>query len=77
MANFEEQLVKVNNIRPEVISDALFAYIKSLREDLINLNREQINENSEDIYGKAIGFYSKATEIISGGELSACVVHSY
>jgi hypothetical protein len=34
---------------------------------MVEMNKKQINDDSKDIYGKAIGFYSKATEIITNG----------
>jgi hypothetical protein len=71
MATFEEQLEKSKRIDADTISDQLFAFIKSLSKELIQLNKDQININSEDIYGKAIGFYSKATEFITDGEKRA------
>ena len=71
MATFVEQFEKSRLVQPDILSDELFAFIKTMSEYLVNLNREQINKNSEDIYGKAIGFYSKATEILSDGEKGA------
>lgn len=35
---------------------------------MVELNKKQINEDSQDIYGKAIGFYSKATDILTNGQ---------
>lgn len=35
------------------------------------LNRDQLFKNSEDIFGNAIGFYSPATQIITGGRKKA------
>jgi len=67
MANFEQQLEKSKKITPDILSDELFAFIKSVSKYLIDLNKEQINKNSQDIFGNPIGFYSRATEIISGG----------
>ena len=71
MANFEQQLEKSKKITPDILSDELFAFIKSVSKYLIDLNKEQINKNSQDIFGNPIGFYSRATEIISGGEKRA------
>lgn len=68
MANLQQQLEKVNAIKPEMVSKALFQFIKSIKKELIDLNKKQLNEDSQDIYGKAIGFYSKATEILTNGE---------
>jgi len=35
---------------------------------MVELNKAQINKDSQDIYGKAIGFYSKATDILTNGQ---------
>lgn len=71
MANFQEQLQKAQGLKPELISNELFQFIKTLREYMIELNKKQINQDSKDIFGKAIGFYSKATEIITNGAKGA------
>ncbi|WP_339889846.1 hypothetical protein [uncultured Flavobacterium sp.] len=67
MANFNQQLEKANAIKPELVSKALFDFIKSIEKELIDLNKKQLNEDSKDIYGEVIGFYSYATEVISKG----------
>ena len=71
MANFQTQLEKSIKIDEKVVSTELFVFIKSISEYMVELNKKQINEDSKDIYGKAIGFYSKATEIITNGEKAA------
>lgn len=71
MSNFEFQLQRAKEIDAEIVSKQLFDYIKSLSKDLIELNKKQLNEDSKDIHGKAIGFYSKATELITGGAKGA------
>jgi uncharacterized protein (UPF0335 family) len=67
MASFHQQLQKSTAIQPEKLSNELFQFIKSLSAYMVEMNKKQINEDSKDIYGKAIGFYSKATEIITNG----------
>lgn len=62
---------KAKLINSELVSKALFDYIKSISKELIDFNKKQIYEDSSDIYGDAIGFYSKATEIISKGTKKA------
>jgi len=62
---------KAKLINSELVSKALFDYIKSISKELIDLNKKQIYEDSSDIYGDAIGFYSKATEKISKGTKKA------
>lgn len=68
MANFETQLEKSKTIDESLISKAIFEFINSIKKDLVELNVEQLNKNSEDIFGKPIGFYSEATELITGGK---------
>lgn len=71
MANFNQQLEKSKRINPDVVQKELFDFIKTLSAYMVDLNKKQINEQHEDIFGKAIGFYSKATEILSDGEKRA------
>jgi uncharacterized protein (UPF0335 family) len=67
MANFNTQLAKCDRIQPNIVSDELFVFIKSLSALMVEMNKKQINEDSQDIYGKAIGFYSAATDYITMG----------
>ena len=67
MGNFHTQLEKSKNINEIKISDDLFDYIRSISKELEDLNVKQLNEDSKDIFGKPIGFYSEATELITGG----------
>jgi uncharacterized protein (UPF0335 family) len=71
MANFQQQLEKSKRIDAETVSDELFKFIKSVSALMVELNKKQINEDSQDIYGKAIGFYSRATELITNGAKGA------
>lgn len=71
MANFNTQLPKALALNPKTVSDEIFNFIGTMKEYLIKLNIDQIEFKSEDIYGNAIGFYSRATEIISRGEKKA------
>ena len=68
MATFNQQLERSKNVSSEIISRELFAFIKTVSEYMVELNKKQINEDSQDIYGKAIGFYSKATDILTNGQ---------
>lgn len=67
MASFEEQLEKSKKVKPDLITKALFDFVKSIEKELVELNRNQLNEKSKDIYNEAIGFYSYATEVITKG----------
>jgi hypothetical protein len=62
MASFHQQLQKSTAIQPEKLSNELFQFIKSLSAYMVEMNKKQINDDSKDI-----GFYSKATEIITNG----------
>jgi len=71
MANFQQQLDKSKRITPELVEDALFVEIKNHESTLLKLNKNRISIDSEDIYGKALGYYSVATEVLSGGRKKA------
>lgn len=71
MANFQQQLEKSKRIDAEIVSNELFQFIKTVSAYMVELNKKQINEDSQDIYGKAIGFYSRATELITNGAKGA------
>jgi len=68
MATFEQQLQRSQSVSSENIAKDLFAFIKTVSEYMVELNKKQINQDSQDIYGKAIGFYSKATDILTNGQ---------
>lgn len=55
------------NLSPQRISNDLFEFIRTLESELAKINRRTLNEKSQDADGKPIGFYSFATEIITGG----------
>lgn len=67
MANIEEHFAQVKGINEALVSRELFDFIRSIESNFVDLNRKQLNEKSKDIYGQAIGFYSKATEVITKG----------
>jgi uncharacterized protein (UPF0335 family) len=67
MATFQDQLIKANKIDSNIVSKELFDFIRAISKELVELNKKQINEDSQDIYGKAIGFYSRATEFLTLG----------
>ncbi|WP_445453089.1 hypothetical protein [Flavobacterium sp. 25HG05S-40] len=72
MGAIEQHFYKVKaNLSADRASKELFDFIKSIESEIVQLNREQLNEKSKDIYGDAIGFYSKATEIITKGDKKA------
>lgn len=71
MASIQQHLAKAKQLTEQQITTDLMAYIRSIEAELINYNQNQINVDSKDIFGKSIGFYSKATEAITGGEKRA------
>lgn len=54
-------------LTPQRVKRDLFAFIKTLEEELAAYNRATLNQDSEDVEGKPIGFYSAATELITNG----------
>lgn len=71
MAGLYEQLEKAKKLKPRAIEKDIFSYIRKLESFIIDLNKTQIEIDSKDIHGKAIGFYSEATEVLSGGKKKA------
>jgi len=71
MATIEEHYNSIKKIDEAIASKELFDFIRSIEKKLTELNRIQLNENSKDIFGDAIGFYSKATEVITKGQKKA------
>lgn len=67
MATLQEQLKKSKKIQPKQLENDLFKFIRSIDKQLLDKNKEQIQEESKDIFGNPIGFYSYATEVISKG----------
>lgn len=49
----------------------MFKFIRSIEKDFLDRNKDQIQKESKDIFGNPIGFYSEATEILSGGRKKA------
>lgn len=67
MATLSQALKNSQKLTPKKIEELLFKSIKKIEKKLIQINQKQIFEKSSDIFGNSIGFYSKATEIISKG----------
>jgi hypothetical protein len=68
MATLQEQLAKSRKIQPKSLENDLFKFLKSIKKELLDKNKEQIRKDSKDIFGKPIGFYSEATDLITGGK---------
>lgn len=67
----EHAIIVKQQLTEQKLSKSLFDFIRTLEKELIELNKKQLNEDSKDIYGDAIGFYSKATEILTFGRKKA------
>lgn len=68
MASLQNQLLKAKELNKVELVSSLFDFIRSIEAEIKELNKKQINEFSIDIYGNALGFYSKATERITTDE---------
>jgi hypothetical protein len=66
MATLNQQLQKSKKLTPEKIVKDVFAFIKTIEKELTAYNVATLHQYSEDVLGKPIGFYSKASELISG-----------
>lgn len=68
MANFLQAQRKAKQLKPAKVRSELFAFIRSIEKELSAYNVATIYDESQDINGKPIGFYSRATDLITGGE---------
>jgi len=68
MATLQRQLKRAKLIQPNKLQKDLYKFIRSIEKELLNLEKKRISEDSKDVLGKPIGFYSAATEAITGGE---------
>ncbi|WP_299129377.1 hypothetical protein [uncultured Winogradskyella sp.] len=68
MATLQQQLARVQKLTPTHMSNVLFEYLKSLEDEMAELNRQQLFKKSEDIFGQPLGTYSRATEYITTNE---------
>lgn len=66
-----QQLQRSEKLTPEKIVNDVFAFIKTIEKELAAYNVATLNQESEDVLGKPIGFYSRATELITGGRKKA------
>lgn len=58
-------------VKPSRVKREFFNFIRSIEQELVAYNKATIFEDSESVTGKSLGFYSKATEIISNGRKKA------
>lgn len=71
MGTLKEFRQRAERLNSERLITEIFRIIRSLEKEFVEKNKEQLYENRTDIFGKAIGFYSAATEDITGGEKKA------
>lgn len=68
MATLQQQLQRVQKLTPTHLSAILFQYLKTIEQEMADLNRSQLFNKSEDIFGQPLGEYSEATEYITTNE---------
>lgn len=71
MATLNQFLQKSKSLNEKTIRRDIFKFIRTIEKEFIDKNKEQIFEDSTDIFEQSLGFYSKATELISGGRKKA------
>lgn len=71
MPTLAEKLQKAKKITPTRLKNDLFKYIRSIEKDILEREQNRISEESKDVNGNPLGFYSKATELITGGRKKA------
>ena len=71
MASLQEQLQKAKKLQRSSIQDDLYKFIRSIETQILDSEKNRIFNESKDIFGNPLGFYSKATEIITKGQKKA------
>jgi hypothetical protein len=72
MGVIENHLSNVQrNLNALAIEKIIFDFLKSIQSHLAKTNAERLNNKSQDVFGDPIGFYSRATEIITLGQKKA------
>lgn len=71
MGTFLQTQKAAAKLTPQRVSKDVFNFIRTLERELAQLNKARIFIDSEDIYGKALGEYSPATEEITKGRKKA------
>lgn len=65
MDQFRVLQIRAKALTPQKIKRDVFAFIRTLETELADYNRRALKDDSVDVNGNPIGFYSRATEIIS------------
>ena len=71
MATLRQAQANARKVNPLALEREIFNIVRRIETDMTALNRDQLFKNSEDIFGNASGFYSPATQIITGGRKKA------
>ena len=58
---------KAEALKPQKVKSDLFQFIRSIEAELVAYNAATLKDDSQDVKGNPIGFYSRATELITGG----------
>jgi len=58
-------------LTPAKVSKDVFNFIRTIERELAQYNKARIFIDSEDVFGKAIGYYSPATEELTDGRKKA------
>lgn len=65
MATLAQILENSKKISEPKITRELFLFIRRIENEFLDRNKEQITNDSTDIFEKALGYYSEATEYIT------------
>ena len=65
MATLQQQMERAKSLNPQRVSNDLFDFLKSISKEIVEINKNKVSKDSKDIFDKAIGYYSEATEYIT------------
>ncbi|MEM6697418.1 MAG: hypothetical protein AAF599_03410 [Bacteroidota bacterium] len=71
MATIRELQKTAKRLTSRKIQSDLFRFIRKIEKELAAYNVATLHEDSQDVFGKPLGFYSVATEIITDGRKKA------
>jgi hypothetical protein len=71
MATLRKQLQKSKRLRTNKLTAVIFDFIRLNEKSLVAIQKQRISVESKDTDGNPIGFYSSATEALSGGRKKA------
>lgn len=71
MGTFQKAQNQALKLNPKRISLEVFNFIRRIEKEFAAYNKATLNQDSQDTEGNPIGFYSFATELISGGKKKA------